>query len=171
MTRAQAWTVHASTALVGLTGLVYGYMRYLARPADPFAIVNHPWQPALRDWHIVSAPLLVFACGWVWREHVWNRVRSGFARRRRTGLALFGLVAPMVLSGYLLQVSVEPGWRLTWIVVHVGTSCLWLGAYLVHQGLAGARRLAGCLRGRGAPEAFPRPASDEGAAVAPRGQG
>lgn len=133
MTRSQARSLHAATLLVGLTGLVYAYMRYIAEPADPFALSNHPYEPLLRDLHILCAPLLVFACGWIWQEHVWKRVAAKFAQRRRSGLALFALAAPMVLSGYFLQVSAEPAWRNFWIVLHVATSGLWLLAYLVHQ--------------------------------------
>ena len=117
---------------MGITGVVYGYMRYFAEPADPYAVVNHPWQPVLRDTHIVTAPLLVFAVAWVWQDHVWKRVRSGFRARRSTGLALFALFVPMVLSGYLLQVAVEPAWKNVWIVLHVATSCVWTVGFLVH---------------------------------------
>jgi hypothetical protein len=133
VTRAETWLLHASNLAVGGTGLVYAWMRYLARPADEFAVVNHPWQPAVQHLHVLVAPLLVFALGLVWTEHVWRRVRTGFRARRRTGLALLGLFAPMALSGYLLQISVEEGWRTAWIWIHVATSLLWIGSYLVHQ--------------------------------------
>ncbi len=157
MTRSQARCLHATTALVGLTGLVYAYMRYLAEPEDPFALVNHPREPLLRDLHIVFAPLLVFACGWVWQEHVWKRVRSRFRARRASGLTLFVSAAPMILSGYFLQVSAEPLWRDLWIVVHLLTSAVWLGGYLLHQlaprraSLLTADRAAGGSAGRPVP--------------------
>ncbi len=133
MTRGSARFLHVSTALVGGSGLVYAWMRYLVEPADEFAVVNHPWQPDALHAHIAVAPLLVFACGWIWLDHVWRRVRSGFAGRRRSGLALFALFGPMVLSGYLLQISEAELAREIWIVTHVATSLLWTSAYLVHQ--------------------------------------
>lgn len=132
MTRTEAWALHVSNALVGGTGLVYAWMRYLAESEDEFAIVNHPWQPQVQHLHVIVAPLLVFAVGVVWRAHVWTRVRSKFRARRPTGLGLALLFAPMTASGYLLQTaSVEP-WRTVWIVVHVATSVLWCLAYAVH---------------------------------------
>lgn len=133
MTRTQAWIVHVANLLVGGTGLVYGWMVYLSEPSDPFALVNHPWQPALQHWHVLTAPLLVFACGLVWSEHVWKRVRSGFALGRRSGLSLFALCAPMVLSGYLLQTAQGQLWQRVWVVLHVASSCLWLLFYVWHQ--------------------------------------
>lgn len=133
MTRAEAWFSHVSNLLVGGTGLVYAWTCYLTEPADPLAIANHPWQPALRHLHLLVAPLLVFACGLVWREHVWKRVRSGYPARRRSGLGLFALFAPMALSGYLLQTAADERWQRVWIVLHVASSLLWVLAYAVHQ--------------------------------------
>ncbi len=85
MSRGEAWLQHVANVLVGGTGLVYGWMRYFASPFDEFARVNHPWQPDLQGLHVVTAPLLVFASGLIWRDHVWKRVRSGFRPRRRLG--------------------------------------------------------------------------------------
>lgn len=134
MTRNEARFLHASTLLVGVTGAVYGWMRYFVEP-DPesFSVVGHPWEPELQSAHVLLAPLLLFACGIVWRAHVWARMRSGFRPRRPTGLALAIALGPMVLSGYAIQVSVSDAWRTTWIVVHVATSVLWVLAYGLHQ--------------------------------------
>lgn len=133
MTRFETWLQHGSNLLVGGTGLVYGWMRYFAESQDPFALVNHPLQPDLQHMHVLCAPLLVFAAGMIWPRHVWSRLRSGFSPRRPTGLVLAISLAPMVLSGYLLQVSVDELWRSIWIWIHGLVSCLWLVGYLVHQ--------------------------------------
>lgn len=141
MTRAEAFTLHLATLLVGGTGLAYGWMRYLAEPSDEFAVVNHPFQPAVQHAHVLAAPLLVFGAGLIWRRHVWTRVRSGFRPRRPTGLALFVLLAPMIASGYLVQVATDPGWRLGWAWVHGLSSLGWLLVYAAH--LASSRPPAG----------------------------
>ena len=117
MTRGEAWFTHASSFLVGGTGLAFGWMLYFAEPADDFAVVNHPWQPACHSLHILFAPLLVFACGIFWRDHVWKRVKEGFPPRRRSGLVLFALFGVMVASGYFVQTAVGEGWRLAWVRV------------------------------------------------------
>ena len=145
MSRFEAWTVHLSSLLVAGTGLVYGWMRYFATPADPYAVVNHPWQPQLQHLHVLAAPLLVFAAGIIWRQHVWQRWRLGGRRRRRSGLSMMLTLVPMVASGYLLQTAVDEAWRQAWVVVHVAASLLWLAAYAGHLAaprLARRRRAA-----------------------------
>jgi len=133
MTRGEAWCQHLANALVGGTGLVYAWMRYLAEPADEFAVVNHPWQPDVQHLHVLFAPLLVFATGLIWSAHVWARVRSGFKPRRKLGLGLVALLLPMIASGYLLQVSVEEGTRAFYGWTHLVTSLAWLLVYIAHQ--------------------------------------
>lgn len=118
---------------MGGGGLIYAWMRYLARPDDPFAVVNHPWQPEVQHLHVLTAPLLVFGIGLIWKAHVWPGVRLRVAARRRSGLALFATAAPMIVSGYLLQTATAPGWRTAWLGIHLVASALWLGGYLAHQ--------------------------------------
>lgn len=133
MKAGESFFVHASTALVGGTGLVYAWMAYAVRPADEFAVANHPLQPQVQHLHILLAPLLVFAVGLIWQCHVWSHWRSGVRQRRRSGLSLALTTVPMIASGYLIQTAVEPAWREIWIGVHLVSSGLWLLGYLVHQ--------------------------------------
>ena len=133
MSRGRAWFLHVSALLVGGTGLVYGWMRYAIEPADEFALVNHPQQPLLQHLHLLCAPLLVFACGMVWSEHAWKRVRSGYPERRHSGLVLFALLVPMVVTGYLVQVAEGNLVRTLSIWGHGTSSGLWILGYLVHQ--------------------------------------
>jgi len=132
MTRAQAWTLHASALAVGGTGLVYAWMRYLLEPVDELALVNHPLEPSFQHAHVFTAPLLVFACALVWSQHVWKRVRNGHRPRRPTGLVLFALFFPMVLSGVWIQVAEEELARDLAVWTHAGTGILWILAYGVH---------------------------------------
>ena len=119
--------------LVGATGLVYAAMAYLMEPIDEFAVINHPLQPQTQHAHIWFAPLLVFSIGLIWRAHVWKHFRNRASPRRRSGLALLLGVAPMIVSGYLIQTSAGGFWRQTWVAIHLVTSFLFLASYLVHQ--------------------------------------
>jgi len=132
VSRHRAFFVHLANLAVSGTGLVYAWMRYLAEPADEWAVVNHPWQPHLQHLHVLFAPLLVFAMGLIWSAHVVGKMKNGPANRS-AGIGLTALFLPMAASGYLLQVSVDPGWRLTWMLVHVVASVLWMVAFVVHQ--------------------------------------
>jgi hypothetical protein len=130
VSRGVAWLSHVSNLLVALTGLVYFVMKYLMQPADPFDVVNHPWQPAMQHAHVVTAPLLVFACG-VLLYHAVLGIRTP-RPRRRSGLSLVAMFVPMVLSAYFLQVSADELWRKVWAWTHLGTSLVWTVATVAH---------------------------------------
>jgi hypothetical protein len=133
VTRFEAWSLHLSNLLVGGTGLVYSGMLYLVTPSDPYAIVNHPLQPQVQHLHILVAPLLIFAVGLVWHRHVWSHWKRGKRQGRRTGVSMALTLAPMVVSGYLIQTAVDGDWRKVWVVVHLVASGLWVAGYLAHQ--------------------------------------
>jgi undecaprenyl pyrophosphate phosphatase UppP len=125
--------MHLASLLVAGTGLVYVWMLYFVHPADPYAVVNHPWQPHVQHLHILVAPLLVFAAGLVWQQHIWSHWSHGVRQGKRTGLSLVLTLVPMVISGYLIQTAVDESWRKAWVAVHLLASGLWLAGYLAHQ--------------------------------------
>ena len=133
MSRFEAWAIHLSTLLVGGTGLVYAWMAYLVRPADPYAIVNHPLQPQVQHGHVLVAPLLVFAVGLIWQRHIGPHWSRGMRKGRRSGVGMVLTLVPMVASGYLIQTAVDGSWRKAWVAVHLISSGLWLAGYLAHQ--------------------------------------
>ncbi len=141
MTRTEMLVVHLANALVAGTGLAYGAMRYLMEPADEWAVVSHPWQPHVQHLHVVVAPLMVFAVGLIWGRHVTMRLRDG-GRGRTSGVGLLVSFAPMAVSGSLIQIAVDPGWRTAWVVLHVAGSLLWITALAIHQAQALAARKA-----------------------------
>jgi hypothetical protein len=132
MTRAETALVHIANGMVAISGVVYGVMRYLMRPTDEWAVVNHPWQPHVQHIHVLAAPLLVFAVGLIWSRHIGARMRNGM-EGKSTGLGLLVAFVPMAASGYLIQVAVEPGWRTAWIALHVASSLVWIATFSLHQ--------------------------------------
>jgi hypothetical protein len=107
-------------------------MRYFIVPQDEFSVVNHPLQPEFLHWHILSAPLLVFAIGLIWSGHVLTHYRRNTARGRRTGLTLAATAFPMIFSGYALQVSVNESWTEVWMWLHLATAGIWLFFAVIH---------------------------------------
>lgn len=132
MSRGEARFLHLSQLLVAGTGLAWGWMLYFVEPADEFSILNHPWQGEMQAGHVLTAPLLLFAVAAIWKRHAWQRIRSGFASRRKSGILLATSFFPMAASAYLLQVSSEETWRELWRNVHVATSIAWIAVFLVH---------------------------------------
>lgn len=140
MSRSQAWLLHMSNALVASTGLAYAWCAYLATNDDPYALVNHPLQPAVQHAHVLCAPLLVFAVGVTWAAHALPQLRLGTGQRRRSGWGLLSSFAPAAVSGYAVQVSSDPQWRELWVLVHLSTSGLWVVCGLLHLLRAEERR-------------------------------
>lgn len=137
MTRTEKVLIHGSTWAVTGTGLVYGWMRYFMHSDDPFSVVNHPWQPMALSWHVMAAPLLVFAMGLIAQDHIFARIKNEPpVPSRRSGLTGALLVVPMILSGYGLQVASEVLTRKILVGVHVVSSVMFILVYVVHVVLA-----------------------------------
>ena len=132
MKRWERWTFNALNVVVGMTGIIYFSMKYGLVTDDPFAVVNHPWQPLMLSLHVVAAPVLILLFGIVLRSHILKKLGSKHQPDRRTGwMSLLSFVA-MALSGYLLQVASSAVWLNTLIVVHLVTSGVFLVGYVAH---------------------------------------
>jgi hypothetical protein len=140
MSRGESRFLNTANLLVGGTGLVYAIMRYGMEPADEWAVVHHPWQPQVQHLHVLAAPLLVFACGLIWKRHVLANLRREGRAGAGSGPGLLLTFLPMVLSGYLIQTTPGEDWRQVWIVTHLVASGAWIVAFAGH--------LAGALRSR-----------------------
>jgi hypothetical protein len=136
---AEVALMYVAGTLVGGTGVVYAYFRYVATPADPFAVVASPWQPLVQHLHVLAAPLLVFASGALWRSHALAAWRKDGAGGRRSGLLLALSTVPMIASGYLVQVAAEEDWRRAWGVVHTVVSVAWIAGSVAHMVSRGRR--------------------------------
>ena len=132
MSRWEGRFLNVANLLVGGTGLVYAMMRYFMKPADEWAVINHPWQPHMQHLHVLAAPLLVFACGLIWRRHVVGNLRRDDRRGASSGPGLLLTLVPMTLSGYLIQTTVGETWRQIWIVTHLVSSGAWILAFAGH---------------------------------------
>jgi hypothetical protein len=132
MSRGEARFLHLSQLLVAGSGLVWAFMLYGLAPENEWSVLHHPWQDETQALHVLSAPLLIFAVAAIWKRHAWQRIRSGFAFRRKTGLVLAASFFPMLASAYLLQVTAAENWRTAWLAIHLGSSAIWIFAFLVH---------------------------------------
>ncbi len=123
---------NASCVVVGATGFAYWYMKYVLVTDDPFAIINHPWQPAMLSIHLVAATPFVAFFGMLFRSHSFGKIRSAQPANRRSGwTSLLGFAA-MALSGYFIQVTSSPALITAWIWIHVATGTLFVIGYGVH---------------------------------------
>jgi hypothetical protein len=155
MTWWERWGFNAFHAVVAATGFVYLYMKHAMTTDDPFAIVNHPWQPAMLSAHVVAAPLFIAFFGMLFRSHSFAKLRSRSPANRRTGWTSLLSFSAMALSGYLIQVATTPALITLFIWTHVAASVVFVVGYGIH--LANGRRVAG-QPARAAAPPLPRPA-------------
>ncbi len=140
MTRFERWAVWSTSVATLVTGLVYLWMKYLLVSSDPFAVVNHPWQPLVLKLHILVAPLLVFSIGLVSLRHVWRHLRSGTRKARRTGMLTLVTLGPMIFTGYLIQAITHEGLLRAMALSHIGLGVLYGAGLLAHQFASGGKR-------------------------------
>jgi hypothetical protein len=132
MTRTQSIYLQACVVLTATTGIVFAWMKYRMKSADPFAVVNHPMQPLMLATHVVIAPLLIFAFGWIFNDHIWAKFRTPAAPQRGSGIWSMAAIVPMVLSGYFLQIATADATRHAMTVAHWISSALFVVAYAIH---------------------------------------
>lgn len=132
MNRGQIIYLHLAVLLTAITGAVFAMMKYWMKSDDPYAVANHPLQPQALSAHLVVAPLLVFGLGWVFGNHIWPKFQVGNGKNRATGVAAMLLIAPMTLSGYLIQISTSEAIRYAMSVAHWISSGLFVVIYAIH---------------------------------------
>lgn len=145
MSPLERWSLHIAALLTAATGLLDGGLRWFGQRMGEFGPEPSPWLGLAQHLHVLVAPLLVFTLGLLVRGHLWARLRSG-PEGRRTGLAVAFLIAPMVFSGYAVQVAVDPAWRTAFSWAHGLSAGLFLLAY-------GGHVLRTLLAPRGVPQA------------------
>ena len=124
---------HAAVAAVGVSGIVYGWMKYFLAGRDPDSALGSPWQPAVLKLHVLAAPIAVFAIALIFRAHAVVRLRSGGASGRGSGIGLLGAAAPLVFSGYLVQVFVGDAARKWCGWIHAVLGVAFLAVWFTHR--------------------------------------
>jgi uncharacterized membrane protein len=129
----QKWLLWTSSLAAGVSGIVYWWMDHMMEPVGEWAVINHPLQPLVLKAHILSAPVLVFAVGLVATDHIWRHFRNDVRLGRRSGVSMMWVVGPMVLTGYLIQAVIHPGWLVFLAWLHLGSGVVYVLALLLHQ--------------------------------------
>lgn len=133
MTTSQKWLLWLSSGLTGATGLVYWWMKNLMRPLDEFAVINHPLQPWMLKAHIIAAPVMVFAVGLIAAGHIWKQYKRPVSSGRISGLVSMGVLGPLIMTGYVIQVVTHVGWLEALAWAHLGAGALYLLSLFAHH--------------------------------------
>jgi hypothetical protein len=130
--RWERWSINGLSLVVAATGFAYFWMKYLVAPQDPFAVVNHPWQSAMLNLHVVASPALILVFGIVFNSHVMKKLRAPRLPNRRSGWVSLVTFGAMVLSGYLLQIAASDLWLQALVALHVASGALFTLVYATH---------------------------------------
>lgn len=136
MKRWERWSINGLSFVIVATGLVYFWMKYLMEPGDPFAVVNHPWQTATLNLHLIASPVLVLIFGMVFNAHVMKKLQASRLPNRRSGYVALATFAAMVCSGYLLQITASVAGLQALVAIHVGSGALFTVVYGAHLVIA-----------------------------------
>ena len=128
----EQWAFNGLHGVVTGSGIAYFYMKYLATAVDPFAVINHPWQPAMLALHLLAAPFFIAFFGMLFRSHTLKKLTSPNAGNRRSGWASLLSFSAMALSGYLLQVASTPELVTVMVWAHASTSVVFVVGYSLH---------------------------------------
>lgn len=128
----ERWTLNLSSLAVVATGLAYGWMKYFVRNDDPFAVINHPWQPVMLGAHLLIAPLFILTFGIVLNSHVMRKLRATKMPNRKSGFVALGTFAVMTISGYGLQVATGDSWLKAMLALHLSSGGLFAVTYAAH---------------------------------------
>lgn len=142
----QKWLLWGSSGATGLTGAVYWWMEHMMEPMSEWAVINHPLQPWTLKAHIVVAPLMVLAVGMISLDHIWKHYHGRVRRARTSGVATMSVIAPMILSGYLIQAVTHAGWLTALVWAHVVTGVLYSVGLAWHKLALRGRRRSGRTR-------------------------
>ena len=147
MTPLERWSLHLAALCTAGSGLLEGWLKAYGERMGEFGPEVHPWLGTAQHLHVLVAPILVFTLGMMVRGNLWPRLRGG-TEGRLTGLSVALLIAPMVFSGYGLQISVHPLWRgvLGW--THGISATVFLLAYFGHLAFRGWRKEGRAVAGR-----------------------
>ena len=129
------WAVvfnHLACAFVGLSGVLYGVMKFFMAGSDPDSRAGHPWQQPMLKLHVLTAPLLVFALGLVFSGHALKQLWAGEDSGRASGAGLLLLTAPLVLTGPLIQVLTGDAARQWTGWAHAALGVVYVLAYAAH---------------------------------------
>ncbi len=140
MSRFEKLSVWITSIAVALSGFGYTWTKYFVENPDPFTAINHPLEPWFLKVHVVSAPLFVFAIGLLAGRHIWTHIKNRVQFGRRTGFTIVGVIVPMVLTGYLIQVITPLSLLAALAVSHIGLGVLFTVGMVLHQLTVGRRQ-------------------------------
>jgi hypothetical protein len=139
MSPLERWGLWLTSTPTTVSGIAYLWMKYFLESSDPWAVINHPLEPLALKTHILISPLFVFVLGAVVLKHGIAQLREGAHGRRPSGLVLLASTAPMIITGYAIQIVTSEAAAQFLSIIHILTSLAFLAALVLHSVRAGVQ--------------------------------
>lgn len=123
---------HLAAYCTLLHGCIYGVYKYFFQIETEYGIRPHPQQEIWQTIHILLSPLLIFAFGLLWQNHIVKMYEKALMKRK-SGISLVITMLVMIFSGYLVQVVYQPDWQKYSAYLHIGISLVFGFAYIIHH--------------------------------------
>lgn len=123
---------HLAAYATILHGAVYGIYKYFFTIQTDYGVRPHPSQEVWQTVHILLSPLLIFAFGLLWQNHI-VRMYENAIIKRKSGISLVVLMIVMIFSGYLVQVVYQKELQEYSAYLHIGVSIIFTLAYVIHH--------------------------------------
>lgn len=136
MTKSERNNIFMINYAVALTSIVYFIAKYFMIIEGDWGPQTHPLAIWFQKVHIISTPLLVFAVGSIFSNHIWKRIKSGYRPSRTSGIFLLVLFVLMSFTGYLIQILDSQLLREYSSYLHLGTSFIWMIGFSFHHMVA-----------------------------------
>jgi hypothetical protein len=131
LSRMQHVLVIASTLAVALPGFALWWMRYFMEASGgDFSLYRHPSEPWWLAFHVLAAPLFLFALGHVFLNHARRHWEARL--HRGSGALLLAAAAVMTWSGYALYFAGGEGMRAFCVDAHLASGAVFSLALVWH---------------------------------------
>lgn len=132
--------VYVVLGVLWLSGAAWLLLRYFLRPAGEFGEMPHPLEPWVMRLHGLGAFAALWLLGQLWIVHV---VPSWRSHRRGTGILLSGVMAALVVTGYLLYYAGDESLRSLVAIAHWAIGLALIAPLLFHSLRHRSRRWRG----------------------------
>jgi hypothetical protein len=123
---------HWVTYITIFHGFIYYIVKYFLQVETEYGLRAHPTQGLIQGIHIALSPLLIFAFGVLFKDHIIKMYQSA-KKKRKTGVTLTLTMFIMIFSGYAIQVIYVQTPKMVSSYIHIGISLLFTLAYLIHH--------------------------------------
>jgi hypothetical protein len=132
MNKLEKKTFSITSITVFVTGTLYFIIKYFFKVETDFGTRPHSLTSSLLHTHIILVPILVGFFGYFLKLHVIPMLKSKKTIKRKSGIAILCTLIIMVISGYLLQIGLDPITSNSIAWIHIIISFLWIIIYLYH---------------------------------------